>query len=82
MASHSFQYLVIITTFLAHASYCRDIEREMTVEVKAGTEECFYELVKAGETLDVEYQVGPGLGHVTQHSSPLINLYFFFRCLT
>lgn len=32
----------------------------MTVEVKAGTEECFYEVIKGGETLDVEYQVIDG----------------------
>lgn len=32
----------------------------MTVEVKAGTQECFYENVKAGETIDVEYQVIDG----------------------
>lgn len=47
-------------TFLARTSHTRDIEREMTIAVKAGTEECFYELVKAGESLDVEYQVIDG----------------------
>ncbi|KAG7163213.1 transmembrane emp24 domain-containing protein 1-like [Homarus americanus] len=60
MASHSQIYLVLLTMFLVHTSYSREIEREMTVEVKAGTEECFYEMVKAGETLDVEYQVIDG----------------------
>jgi len=32
-------------------------EREVTVEVSAGKEECFYESVKAGQTIDVDYQV-------------------------
>lgn len=49
--------LFIFSFLLARESQCRDIEREITVEVKAGTEECFYEMVKAGETMDVEYQV-------------------------
>ncbi|KAK8740856.1 hypothetical protein OTU49_002731 [Cherax quadricarinatus] len=60
MASHSVKILVLIAISLAHTSYGRDIEREMTIEVKPGTEECFYEMVKAGETLDVEYQVIDG----------------------
>merc|ERR1719187_945255 len=38
----------------------RDIEREITVEIRPGTQECFYEAVKAGETLDIEYQVIDG----------------------
>lgn len=57
MARNGLLILVIIIIF-GHISYGRDIEREMTVEVKSGTEECFYEMVKSGETLDVEYQVG------------------------
>lgn len=35
----------------------RDIEREMTIEVQPGREECFYQDIIAGETLDLEYQV-------------------------
>ncbi|XP_045116784.1 transmembrane emp24 domain-containing protein 1-like [Portunus trituberculatus] len=63
MASHRGTILVIsiFPFFLLLQPSCgRDIEREMTVEVKAGTEECFYETIKAGETLDVEYQVIDG----------------------
>lgn len=59
MASHRLIYLVLFTLFFCLIQ-SRDIEREMTVEVKAGTEECFYELVKSGETLDIEYQVIDG----------------------
>ena len=36
------------------------VEREMTVNVEAGKEECFYEDVPAGNTLTVEYQVIDG----------------------
>ncbi|KAK3880338.1 hypothetical protein Pcinc_015166 [Petrolisthes cinctipes] len=52
--------VLIFCSLLTQKSQCREIEREMTVEVKAGREECFYEMVKAGETLDVEYQVIDG----------------------
>jgi len=36
------------------------VEREMTVNIEAGKEECFYEDVAAGNTLTVEYQVIDG----------------------
>lgn len=50
------------------------------MEVKAGTQECFYENVKAGETIDVEYQVRDRGNRgwiqsqetVTRHPVPLI----------
>lgn len=38
-------------------SLCRDIEREMTIEIRPGKEECFFQDVISGETLDIEYQV-------------------------
>ncbi|KAG0721919.1 Transmembrane emp24 domain-containing protein 1 [Chionoecetes opilio] len=63
MASQRTSFLVLQYFpffLLIHSSCGRDIEREMTVEVKAGTEECFYETIKGGETLDVEYQVIDG----------------------
>ena len=34
--------------------------RELTVTVEAGVSECFYETVKAGQVMDVEYQVIDG----------------------
>ena len=36
------------------------IEREMTVNVEAGKEECFFETVPQGNSLTVEYQVIDG----------------------
>ena len=49
----------LLILILSLINFCngRDIEREMTVEVAPGGEQCFYEMVKAGETLDIEYQV-------------------------
>lgn len=35
-------------------------EREMTVEVGAGKEECFFEAVRKNEIIDVDYQVVEG----------------------
>lgn len=46
--------------FLALLLCCqaRSRHRQMTVEVTAGSEECFYvENVKVGEVLDLEFQV-------------------------
>ena len=43
---------------LLHPSQARSRHRQMTVEVAAGREECFYvENVKVGEVVDLEYQV-------------------------
>jgi len=36
------------------------VEREMTVEVAAGKEECFFDTVQPGNTLNVEWQVVDG----------------------
>ena len=36
------------------------LDREITVHVEAGKEECFFETVKVGNTLTVEYQVIDG----------------------
>lgn len=33
-------------------------EKEMTVKVEAAQEECFFETLNKGDTLDVDYQVG------------------------
>ncbi|XP_068213799.1 transmembrane emp24 domain-containing protein 1-like [Palaemon carinicauda] len=59
MASQNLATLVLFSLCFC-ISLCRDIDREMTIEVKAGTEECFYEFVKGGETLEIEYQVIDG----------------------
>jgi protein ERP2 len=32
----------------------------VTIEVAAGKEECFFETVKAGQTIDIDYQVSKG----------------------
>ncbi len=34
-----------------------DVERELTFEISAGKEECFYETVQQGNVIDIEYQV-------------------------
>ncbi|XP_076034468.1 transmembrane emp24 domain-containing protein 1-like [Oratosquilla oratoria] len=59
MAGYTHLILVISTCFCTLV-YARDIEKEMTVEVGPGTQECFYQDVKQGEILDVEYQVIDG----------------------
>jgi len=55
----AFIFLSVLAIF-TRLSHCREIDREMTIEVKAGAEECFYENVKSGETIDIEYQVIDG----------------------
>eukprot|EP00096_Caligus_rogercresseyi_P009891 TRINITY_DN3460_c0_g1_i2.p1 TRINITY_DN3460_c0_g1~~TRINITY_DN3460_c0_g1_i2.p1 ORF type:complete len:232 (-),score=74.48 TRINITY_DN3460_c0_g1_i2:231-926(-) len=49
---------VLLVVLLSFASGER--ESEWTVEIGAGKEECFYESVKAGEIIDVDYQVVDG----------------------
>lgn len=50
---------VFITTLilLVKCGYCRDFEREFTIRINPGTEECFYQDIEAEEALDIEYQV-------------------------
>ena len=57
MACRIHQLLLLL--FLTSET-CLAVEREMTVNIEAGKEECFYESVKAGNTLTVEYQVIDG----------------------
>jgi len=55
------------------------IEREMTTPIEPGTKDCFYQYVKAGETLDIEYQVIDG-GHGDldiRFVCPMSRLYYF-----
>lgn len=60
--------IVVILSLLALALICpkftviNALEREMTISVEPGTRECFYENVKIGEIIDIEYQVIDG-GH-------------------
>lgn len=51
--------LLAVVLFLSSPSICT-LEREMTVEVPAGAEECFFESVELGQILEVEYQVIDG----------------------
>ena len=51
--------LLAVFLFLSSPSKC-SVEREMTVEVPAGAEECFFETVEQGQILEVEYQVIDG----------------------
>ena len=51
--------LLAVVIFLSAPSNCT-LEREMTVEVPAGAEECFFEAVQQGQILEVEYQVIDG----------------------
>ncbi|XP_035795982.1 transmembrane emp24 domain-containing protein 5-like [Anopheles albimanus] len=38
------------------------LQKELTINVEAGQQDCFYEQAKAGQTIDIEYQVIDG-GH-------------------
>ena len=49
--------IFFLFSLLLGVSLGREIEREMTIEVGPGSEQCFYETIKSGETLDIEYQV-------------------------
>jgi len=54
----SLSLILLALLALLHPSQARSRHRQMTVEVAAGREECFYvENVKVGEVVDLEYQV-------------------------
>lgn len=59
----SLQCVIVIAAIAVIVSppiYCMD--REMTISIEAGTQECFYQHAKLGEVIDLEYQVVDG-GH-------------------
>jgi len=50
--------LILLVTFALEMVEFRSRHRQMTIEVPAGSEECFYvENIKAGLVMDLEYQV-------------------------
>ena len=49
--------LFLLLVLVLDLQYSGAKEQEMTVEVGPGKEECFFESVKQGFTLGVEYQV-------------------------
>lgn len=59
--SKSLLHYIIFPVFIIF-QFATCIEREMTTPVEPGSKDCFYQYVKAGETLDIEYQVIDG-GH-------------------
>ncbi|KAJ6639689.1 Transmembrane emp24 domain-containing protein 5 [Pseudolycoriella hygida] len=52
----------ILFPVLLISQFVSCIEREMTTTVEPGSKDCFYQFLKTGETLDIEYQVIDG-GH-------------------
>ncbi|KAL0277059.1 UNVERIFIED_CONTAM: hypothetical protein PYX00_004476 [Menopon gallinae] len=52
------EFLVIFFSSLVFLANCT--ERDMTVSVPPGREECFYETLRVGQTLDIDYQVIDG----------------------
>jgi len=50
----------LVTAVIVILKFAEAVEREVTVHVDAGKEECFYETVIKGNTLTVEYQVIDG----------------------
>ncbi|CAG9838813.1 unnamed protein product [Diabrotica balteata] len=53
-------FLLYIFLFILHN--VKSLEKEITVYIEAGTESCFYQPIKKGEIVDLDYQVIDG-GH-------------------
>ena len=51
---------LILAIVIVMLEFAAAVEREITVHVDAGKEECFFETVIKGNTLTVEYQVIDG----------------------
>lgn len=60
MSNWLLQYIIFPVFVISQFVIC--IEREMTTSIEPGAKDCFYQYIKAGETLDIEYQVIDG-GH-------------------
>lgn len=52
------QYVFLFLLYSLGTVYCSSVE--LTIEVKAGGQECFFSTVKHGETIEFEYQVVDG----------------------
>ncbi|XP_067640551.1 transmembrane emp24 domain-containing protein 5-like [Eurosta solidaginis] len=62
MMMKSFQLCPLLLMLITICDIVRGYEKEMTIYVEAGKNECFYHQVHIGETIDIEYQVIDG-GH-------------------
>lgn len=49
--------LLAAVAFLVGPTAANPLEKEMTFTVEAGRNDCFYQAVAMGETIDLEYQV-------------------------
>lgn len=56
------KYLFLIFSLFVTCELVVSVDKEMTVNIEAGREECFYESAKKGDSIDIEYQVVDG-GH-------------------
>lgn len=52
--------VLLATAILVGQLVAETLEKEMTFTVEAGRNDCFYQAVQAGETVDLEYQVSTG----------------------
>lgn len=68
----------IIFPVLIISQFVICIEREMTTSIEAGSKDCFYQYIKSGETIDIEYQVIDG-GHGDLDIRFSFVFYFFFN---
>lgn len=50
-------YVFVLVNCLIKANSVDIFENELTIKVKPGTEECFYQKASLGQVLDLEYQV-------------------------
>lgn len=52
----------VILFIVLNISYAFSLEKELTINISPGSQDCFYQSVKPGEVIDLEYQVIDG-GH-------------------
>lgn len=53
-------FFLATITILVNLRGAESLEKEITVNIEAGKEECFYQDVKEGNVIDIEYQVIDG----------------------
>jgi hypothetical protein len=55
--------ILCLVPFVAHIDSVLSFEKEMTISIDPGREECFYQPVKRGQIIDIEYQVSTVHSH-------------------
>ena len=55
--------ILCLVPIVVHIDSVISFEKEMTISIDPGREECFYQPIKRGQVIDLEYQVSTFHSH-------------------